>query len=386
MNKILILLAAGSGSRMNTNVNKIFLDVAGKSVLSRSLLAFSSFVDKIVVVYRPEDLKQITEEINAMKLSLPVLLAEGGTTRQESVKKGYYSVHCAGDDLLLIHDCARCLVSQSLISRVIQTAVRYGAAVPAVPAVNTIKIGYNGLVKTTPDRSSLFEIQTPQCIKADLLKKGFEAADQDGFLGTDDASLLEHCGIPVALSEGDKKNIKITTKEDLEIANMYMNSSISYRIGHGYDVHQLAENRKLILCGLEIPYEKGLLGHSDADVAVHALMDAMLGAASMGDIGQLFPDTDPQYEGINSLYLLKNVCHLLNKNGYTLINADITIIAQKPKLSPYISEMKMTIASALVTDPGQINIKATTTEHLGFEGRMEGISSHAVCLLSKQEV
>lgn len=383
MKKILILLSAGSGSRMQADRNKVFLPVAGLSVLARSLRAFAPVVDECVLVYRAEDLPLVEAELAALYPSFPVRLAPGGASRQESVRCGVSAAACNDEDILLIHDCARCLVSEPLIRRVLRAAEESGAAIPALPAVNTVKVGREGWVISTPDRSTLFEVQTPQCIRAGLLKQGLSLAARDGFAGTDDASLLEHAGIPVRLVEGERKNIKITSGEDLKIGEMYLNTAPAWRVGQGYDVHQLVENRRLVLCGVEIPYEKGLLGHSDADVALHALMDALLGAAALGDIGHLFPDTDDRYKGIDSLLLLKEVARVLAEKGWSLINADITIVAQRPKLAPYIPQMRKKVAEALSTDADRISVKATTTEHLGFEGRMEGISSQAVCLLSR---
>ncbi|MBQ8562832.1 MAG: 2-C-methyl-D-erythritol 2,4-cyclodiphosphate synthase [Firmicutes bacterium] len=227
----------------------------------------------------------------------------------------------------------------------------------------------------TLDRKSLFQVQTPQGFASEILREAYEQAYRDGFLGTDDASLVERLGYRIALTEGDYANIKITTREDLPM---------EIRVGTGYDVHRLTEGRKLILGGVDIPYEKGLAGHSDADVMVHALMDAMLGAAGLGDIGRHFPDTDPQYKGISSLKLLQIVNQRLHEAGYELGNADVTIIAQKPKLAGYIRQMEENLAQALAADCRQINVKATTTEKLGFTGRGEGIAAEAVCIIKSK--
>ena len=206
------------------------------------------------------------------------------------------------------------------------------------------------------------------------MEKAFEQAFADGFYGTDDAGLTDRIGVRAAIVEGEYENIKITTPEDLKM---------EYRIGTGYDVHRLEPDRKLVLGGVCIPFEKGLLGHSDADVLVHALMDAMLGAAGLGDIGKLFPDSDPAYSGISSILLLEKTGKAVSEAGYCLGNADITVICQRPRLAPYIEQMRENIAAALTVPKDRISIKATTTEKLGFTGRGEGIASEAVCLLNR---
>ncbi|MBO7662594.1 MAG: 2-C-methyl-D-erythritol 2,4-cyclodiphosphate synthase [Clostridia bacterium] len=381
MKTVLLLLAAGSGSRMGLKQNKVFLSLGGKSVLQRSMEAFVPFADEIIVLHRPGEEEAAGAETEKVPFSGVLRLVPGGADRQDSVENGLSRSGCRPEDLILIHDSARCLVSPGLIRRVRDAALEKGASIPGLPATNTIKVCREDQVLQTPDRSLLYEIQTPQACRADWLLQAFARARGDGFRGTDDASLLEHAGFPVAVVRGERNNIKLTTGEDIRMAESILGLSRLPRVGHGYDVHRFAEDRKLILCGVEIPWEKGLLGHSDADVAVHALMDAMLGAAGLGDIGLHFPDTDPRYEGISSLLLLKETVRLLQANGYELLNADLTIAAQKPKLRPYIARMTETLAAALGVDPSRLNVKATTTEGLGFEGRMEGISAQAVCLI-----
>jgi 2-C-methyl-D-erythritol 4-phosphate cytidylyltransferase/2-C-methyl-D-erythritol 2,4-cyclodiphosphate synthase len=233
-------------------------------------------------------------------------------------------------------------VDEGTIRRCMASVEECGTGVAAIPAIDTIKqVDVTNMVTTTPDRSTLRAVQTPQGFTVDLIRRAHEAAMQEGFLGTDDASLVERLGIPVRLTLGDRRNIKLTTPEDMLMAEAFLPADFpALRIGQGYDVHRLVEGRDLILCGVNVPHTLGLLGHSDADVALHALMDAMLGAAGLGDIGLHFPDTDSRYKGISSLLLLKETVRLLQANGYELINADLTIVAQKPKLRPYISRMK----------------------------------------------
>ena len=235
-------------------------------------------------------------------------------------------------------------------------------------------------------------MQTPQGALFFSLLRAYEICEKEGVSATDDAFVLAHAGFPVYLTPGSRFNLKLTTKEDLAMAEAILQTRASernpeippLRVGQGYDVHQLCEGRKLILCGVEVPWEKGLLGHSDADVALHALMDALLGAAGLGDIGRHFPDTDEQYRGIDSMLLLREVMKRLKEAGFRPINADVTIVAQRPKLAPFIPRMAENLADALELPLSCINVKATTTEKLGFEGRMEGISAQAVCLIQSK--
>lgn len=383
MKTVVIMACGGSGSRMGAGMNKILLSLAGKTVIRRSLEAFCGLVDEMVLAVRPEDEARIRREAVLAGLSCPVSLVPGGVTRQESVLNGLKSVSWEPDDLVLVHDAARCLAEPALIRRVIDSCRLTGSGVPAVPAVSTFKLcDESGRILQTVPRASLFEIQTPQgFIGADLLRASLEAAGKHLEV-TDDASVMEHAGFTVHTVPGSARNMKLTTPEDFMAAeNMLKPKLPALRIGTGYDVHRLTWNRKLVLCGVEIPWNQGLLGHSDADVALHALMDALLGAAALGDIGRHFPDTDPQYEGISSLLLLKKTAELLQRSGYEPVNVDVTIVAQQPKLLPYIPRMRENVAGGLSCSVDQVSIKATTTEKLGFEGRMEGISAQAVCLI-----
>ncbi|MBR6164759.1 MAG: 2-C-methyl-D-erythritol 2,4-cyclodiphosphate synthase [Clostridia bacterium] len=384
MRTFAILAAGGSGSRMGLPYNKVLQPLQGRTILSRSICLFDGIVDRMILVCRPEDFSTVRHEVDLSPVSFPIQIVPGGMTRQASVLNGLKALDAAPDDVVLIHDAARCLTPKRLIAEAVYSCISDGPCVPGVPAVNTIKLCKPyPFVTSTLDRSALFEIQTPQVFPFGLLFSSYLQAESDGFQATDDASVVEHAGIPLRIIPGFRWNLKITEKEDLVIADAFLNhqSPSAFRIGMGYDVHQLAENRKLILCGVEIPFEKGLLGHSDADVAVHALMDALLGAAALGDIGHLFPDTSPEYEGISSMILLEKVTALLRQNGYVPVNTDLTIVAQRPKLAPFISEMRKNIAAALFCDASRISVKATTTENLGFEGRQEGISAQAVCLI-----
>lgn len=374
-----VIVAAGSSARMGGQ-DKLSIRIGDKTVLERSVVAFeqSEQIDEIVVVTAAQRLEKVrTLCANCKKLRAVV---PGGSTRVESVRAGVEA--CAPDtEYYAIHDGARPFVSQELIERTISAARAYGAAAPGVRVVDTIKrVDGKDTVIGTPDRNELVAVSTPQVFEAMLYRAAIKNA-QDAF---DDCQLLERMGRKVQIVRGDSENIKITEPGDLARARLIAGVN-EMRIGHGYDVHKLVEGRKLILGGVEIPYEKGLLGHSDADVLVHAVMDAMLGAAAMGDIGLHFPDSDPAYAGANSMVLLEKVEELIGGAGYALGNLDATVLCQAPKLRPYIDEMRARIAAACGVQESCVSVKATTEEGLGFTGSGEGIAAHAVVLLNVRQ-
>lgn len=381
-----IIAAAGSSSRMGNNRAKVLEMLSGKTCIRWIYEEFdkSEYIDAVTVVCREEDRELLEKE--TCGLSVKFYFTHGGNTRQKSVENGLKAMpECS---YVVIQDGARPLTTKSLIDRVCADALKHGASAPAVPAKDTYKLADSqGFILDTPDRSSLMAVQTPQVFAYDMYVKALQSSE--GGEVTDDCRIVENYGHPVHLVLGDYKNIKLTTPEDICIAKAFLaerkEMKNMLRIGQGYDVHILAENRKLILCGVEIPYEKGLLGHSDADAAVHALCDAILGAAALGDIGKWFPDTDDEFLGADSMELLRQVLGKVQERGYVLCNADITIAAQRPRLAPYIDEMRKKTAAACGADIGQISIKATTEEGLGVSGEGKGISAYAVCLLQKSE-
>lgn len=378
-----IILGGGSGQRMGASCNKVLLPVAGKSMIVRSVEAFLPLVDQVVVVSRAEDMPAMAFELAHSGLEVPMV--SGGATRQESVWQGLQALSGACDGVL-VHDGARCLVTADVIRCCMDSVARCGTGVAAIPVTDTIKtVGEANIALDTPDRASLRAVQTPQGFQTALLRRAHEQAQHDGFLGTDDASLVERLGIPVQLTEGSRRNIKLTTPEDLQMAEAFLTEQAlpALHVGQGYDVHRLVEGRPLILCGVNVPHTLGLLGHSDADVALHVLMDAMLGAMALGDIGKHFPDTDEQYRGISSMLLLQHVVALLKAHHARVTNCDVTIVAQKPKLLPYIPQMRQNVADALELPLARVNIKATTTEKLGFEGEEKGISAQAICMVQE---
>ena len=374
-----VVVAAGRGVRMGAAVNKVLLPLCGEPVIRHAVRAFceADEIDGVVVVASADE----TEQMRAALCGLEKVCAivPGGSTRQESVKNGLDALPKEAR-IALVHDGARPLISRELIARCIRQTEDCGSAVVCTPVTDTVKVEKDGCVVRTLDRSQLRAVQTPQCFFAGELKAAYEAAARDGVSVTDDASVMEHAGHSVHLLESSEVNFKLTTPEDLRRAEDIIGERKFMqrlpRTGFGYDVHKLVSGRRLILCGKEIPWEKGLDGHSDADVAVHALMDALLGAACLGDIGRLYPDNDPAFEGADSMKLLADVLRRVKDAGYAVVHADVTIVAQKPKLMPYMDEMRRNLENAM---PGaQVNVKATTTERLGFEGRGEGISAQAV--------
>lgn len=377
-----VVVAAGRGVRMGAAVNKVLLPLCGEPVIRHAVRAFceADEIDGVVVVASADE----TEQMRAALCGLEKVCAivSGGSTRQESVKNGLDALPKEAR-IALVHDGARPLISRELIARCIRQTEDYGSAVVCTPVTDTVKVEKDGCVVRTLDRSQLRAVQTPQCFFAGELKAAYEAAARDGVSVTDDASVMEHAGHSVHLLESSEVNFKLTTPEDLRRAEDIIGERRFMqrlpRTGFGYDVHKLVSGRRLILCGKEIPWEKGLDGHSDADVAVHALMDALLGAACLGDIGRLYPDNDPAFEGADSMKLLADVLRRVKDAGYAVVHADVTIVAQKPKLMPYMDEMRRNLENAMAG--AQVNVKATTTERLGFEGRGEGISAQAVATI-----
>lgn len=377
-----VICAAGQGSRMNSSVPKQFLLLGGKPMITMSLEKFlkTKVVDEILLVLSKEYVLKYREELKAFP---NVKVVEGGKTRQESVYRG---IKNSRGEMILIHDGARPYVSENLIFQIIEKTWETGAVIPIVKVKDTIKkIDETGI--KTMNREQLYHVQTPQGFWRNIIEEAHEKAVKQGFKGTDDSSLVENIGKSVHAVKGEYGNIKITTPEDLSNEDRHKNhlggNMNDMRIGSGFDVHRLVKGRKLILGGIEIPFDKGLLGHSDADCVLHALTDALLGALALGDIGKHFPDTDIEFKDIDSRILLKKAYEIVKAKGYRLANCDITIACQAPKLAAYIPLMREAVANTLETDIENISIKATTTEHLGYVGRGEGISARASALLMK---
>ena len=410
--------------------------LAGRTVLEWTLAAFQNHagVDSIVIVAGESDLSRVGTTASAF--SKVTQIVPGGTTRTESVRNGLNAIP-PNSDLVLVHDAARPLISAGVIDRVIEGAGRVGACVPGLPLSDTVKrVDASGQVRATIPRvltkggetlSGLTTVQTPQGARVNLLRQAYDRYDFAQGEPTDEASLIETLGEPVQIVPGDPSNIKITRQEDLPLAealgvqifgnsgvyenaptiatpdsaeraltitsvspehlNTQLNAQLpEYRTGLGYDVHAFAApsaGRRLFLGGVEIPHDRGLEGHSDADVLLHAVCDALLGAASLGDIGILFPNTDDAYKGIASLRLLEVVAQRLREGGWRVVNVDATVVAEAPKLMPHREAMQHTMAACLGIEAERVSVKATTSEKLGFVGRREGMEATAIATLMK---
>ncbi|MFZ5900119.1 MAG: 2-C-methyl-D-erythritol 4-phosphate cytidylyltransferase [Bacillota bacterium] len=381
-----VIVAAGRSSRMGGPTPKQYRLLAGRPVLAHTLRVFEDApeISFVVLVVPPGDearVRRMIVEGYGFRKCLSVV--PGGAERQESVRAGLSALPPC--DVVLIHDGVRPFVPGERLAGLIEAALAAGAATLAVPPKDTVKMArMPGLSRTTLPRDRLWLVQTPQAFRLEVIINAHKEAAQKGFVGTDDTALVEMSGGEVALVPGDYTNIKLTTPEDFVFAEAMMGRMTGMRSGFGYDVHRLAEGRKLVLGGVEVPYEKGLLGHSDADVLAHAVMDALLGAAALGDIGRHFPDSDPAYQGISSLELLKRVVGLLERAGFAVVNVDATVVAQAPRLAPFIPLMRENMARVLGVDVAVVSVKATTTEGLGFTGGGEGMAAYAVAGISRR--
>ena len=381
-----IIPAGGTGSRFGHPRPKQFLLLAGVPILVRTCHAFLQldFVDHLVVAVPAAN---HAETVDLLRQWFPAVhpsrwtVVIGGKTRQDSVFAGL-EVLPPAVKLIMVHDAARPLIDKATIIRCRDAAIDHGAAIAAIPVTDTLKkASKTNHIERTVDRAQLWQAQTPQAMQRLVLEWSFAEAIRNGYTGTDEASLVEAAHMPVCLVAGSERNLKITRPEDLDLATALLAEKHDMKIGHGFDAHRLVPGRKLILGGVTVDYALGLDGHSDADVVAHALTDALLGALGAGDIGRHFPDTDPQYEGVDSLLLLKKVHQLVQEQHLCVSNADITIVCQRPKLAPYLEQMQANLARCCQVPTAFINIKATTTEHMGYTGRGEGIAAHAVVLL-----
>ena len=344
-----------------------------------------SDIDEIIVVVRDCDIETVKILLDEYKITKLTRIVKGGATRQASVLNG---INAASGRFVFIHDAARPFVTPEQISEVVNETHRFGAAALGVPIKDTLKtVKKDGMISETVDRENKYSIQTPQGFEIEMIRAAHREAERKGVSVTDDCALAELSGASVKVVEGSSLNIKLTTPEDIILAEGILNSkkgeTEQVRVGLGYDVHRLVKERELILGGIKIPYELGLLGHSDADVLLHSIMDAMLGAAALGDIGTHFPDTDEKWRGADSCMLLAAVRNILKENGFSVVNIDATIIAQKPKLADFIPHMREKISEVLEISAACVSVKATTTEKLGFCGRGEGIAAEAICMIKK---
>ena len=382
-----IVLAAGAGHRMGYSDNKVCMPLGQYTVLQWNIQHMKQWdgLQEVIVVVADQERSYIEEQVEAMQVPWTVKYAIGGAERQDSVASGLLQVSDTAD-IVLVHDGARPLATKDLARRTIEGAKEYGAVVPAIPVVDTIKrVDADGVVKETLVRSELYAMQTPQGFQRSVLLEAHAYAKEYDYQGTDDVSLVEFQGRPVRIVEGDRKNIKLTVPEDVVMAKKYLGVEQMMRIGYGYDIHRFTEGRPCILGGVSIDSPIGPDGHSDADVLIHALMDAMLGAAGMRDIGYYFPPEDDAFKGISSRLLLEKVVQLLKDSNFGIYNADIMVIAEAPKLKPHIEQMKKNLSEDLGIPLSRISIKATTNEGLGALGRTEGIAAQAVVSMYERE-
>ncbi len=373
-----IIVAAGTGTRMGRD--KMLIDLFGKSVLSRTVEAFSlaGFFEEIIVVCSEKNKDIFAEELKPYSVKLVL----GGATRGKSSFSG---IDAAQGEFLLIHDGARPLVTKEIIENTLVACIKTGCAAAGVKSKDTIKtVTPDNIIASTVDRETAVLIQTPQAFKRELIKSAYE---KFGFEMTDDCALMEKMGAKIEIVDGSYENIKLTTAEDIVTAEGILRKrgigGAAMRIGTGFDTHRLTEGRPLIIGGVNIPYEKGLAGHSDADVLIHAVIDALFGAAALGDIGKHFPDTDEKYKGADSMLLLQETVREVRNAGYEIGNIDVTLIAQAPKMAPHIDSMRENLARAMKVSAQAVSIKAKTNEHMGFTGRGEGIEARAVALITK---
>ena len=369
-----ILLAAGASSRMGQP--KLALPFGGRTALEHALLAFLQVEDspvlEIILAVSPQTQDLAAGLANQYGALLPIRVCMGGATRGDSV---FQARQLARGDVVCIHDGARCLVSWSVIQASIQAARAQGSGVAAIPCRDTL---WQADGAATLPREGFCAAQTPQSFSRARLVAAYEDAQKAGVAATDDAAIYSRLYGPVTFSAGDLANQKLTVPEDIPLFATLL-SPPAPRLGYGEDTHRLVAGRPLVLGGVTIPFHLGLLGHSDADALAHAAMDAMLGACALGDIGKLFPDTDPQYAGICSLTLLTQVLRRTLAQGYALSNLDATIVAQQPKLAPHIPAMRAKLAAAMACGQERISIKATTPEGCGPEGALESITVRCVC-------
>ena len=398
MNVWIILLAAGSGSRLASagqGVRKQFLLADGEPLFWKSAKAFSRVagVSGVVFVFPKDELECQAENAAVLDQAAPLGLqwsvVSGGARRQDSLENGLAALTGLTRDCthVLVHDAARCFVTPEIAVRVLD-ALRAGAkaVIPAIPVKDTIKeVSADAVVTATPDRSRLMAVQTPQGVELGVLLQGIEKARRENLTVTDDAGLAETLGLPVHVVAGSEDNVKITTPEDLRLLSTPPAQMLIPRVGFGYDVHRYANRdtpedaqaRPMVLGCAPIPGAPRVIAHSDGDVLLHALADAMLGCLGQGDIGQHFPDSDPSYSGVASSILVSEILARFAPAGLTLVHVDLTVVAQVPRIGPHREHIRRNVAGLLGLPPERVNVKATTEEKLGFTGNKLGIKAYA---------
>ena len=374
-----IIAAGGRGERFGSGQPKQLVSIGGRTMLERSVDAFLTHAAvNDVIVALPAELA-VRPPAYLTQTAKPLRIVAGGARRQDSVAAAF-GVVAASTDVIVVHDAARPFASADLIARTIAAAGESGAALAAIAARDTVKQVTGSMVRATLDRRTIYLAQTPQAFRREVLRDALAVTSD----ATDEASLAEQAGHPVRIVEGETTNIKITTPEDLWMAEAISRGGKAARTGRagmGYDLHRLVEGRPLILGGVTIPFERGLAGHSDADAVCHAVTDALLGAAGAGDIGRYFPDTDPQWKGASSIDLLRRAVAIVNGLGLAVGNVDATVILERPRLSPHVDAMRANLAEVLGVTVDRVSVKGKTNEGVGELGRGEAIAVHAIALV-----
>ena len=383
-----IIAAGGAGTRLGAGRPKQLVRLGGVTILQRSVDAFDRCdrIDDIVVVLPPA-LAAGPAPVDAPG-GTPLRVVAGGARRQDSVARGFEAVGgggaVAGGGIVVVHDAARPFCSSDLIARAIDAARRHGAAVAALPVRDTLKqrsVGGGRFVGRTLARDRIVRAQTPQAFRFDVLADAVRLG-RAGVEATDEAGLAERAGHRVALVEGDPGNFKITTPRDLAAARRIVEETMATgRVGLGYDLHRFEAGRPLLLGGVPIPHDRGLAGHSDADAVCHAVTDAILGAAAAGDIGRHFPDTDPRWKGASSLELLRSAAALVRARGFVVVNVDVVVVTERPRIAPHVEKMREALAAAVGVEPSAVGVKGKSSEGVGAIGRGEALEAHAVALL-----
>lgn len=393
-----VLASAGDGARFRealasapaagvvTDTPKTFLPLAGKPIWAHGAQALGACdeIGRIVVVVPEALVAEAREACRGLALRKVSAVVPGGPHRQASVINGLQALADDPPEVVAVHDGARPLSTPDLVDRCVAAALERGSGVAAIRVTDTLKkASPGGLVEGTVDRNNLWRMQTPQVFAYQPLLDAHLEAIRDGCEVTDDAAVLERAGREVWLVPGEETNTKVTTPADLKLAADILagRGGSAFRVGHGFDAHRMMPGRPCILGGVEIPHDAGPLGHSDGDVLTHAIMDAVLGALALGDIGQHFPDSDPAYRGARSVELAAHVAAHVAERGYRVESVDATIIAQAPKVAPYVSAMRANLAEALGCGVEAVSVKATTTEGMGYAGTGEGIAAHALAVV-----
>lgn len=374
-----VIVAAGRGTRMGSKTPKQYHMLNGASVLTRTIERFlnhSSVSEVIVVIHRDDD--ALFDDVVGLRDQVNVVY--GGNTRGQSVRNGLGAVTT---DHVLIHDGARASVSDGIINGVIDALEDHVAAAPAVPVTDALWRGVDNTVTGTADRDGLYRAQTPQGFHTDTLRAAYDVDDGNA---ADDVAVARAAGIDVRITMGDDDNIKLTTPPDFVRAARVLDEKaamMDIRLGNGYDVHRFGDGDHVVLCGVKVPFDRGLQGHSDADVGMHAVTDAIYGALAMGDIGQHFPPSDMQWKGAASHIFLEHSVALAAEHGFAISNVDCTLVCEQPKIGPHAVAMRTEMARIMGMDVARVSVKATTSERLGFTGRKEGIAAIATATLIK---